>query len=227
MRGAIIISPELKGLGAFLAYAIVRGVEASRGSDRVNAMLAEEEARIRSRFGDPSGLTRDEVVQSLRKFLWKLGIDPTKVRPSSEALARRVLRGSPIPRINSVVDTGNLVSLRTLVPIGLYDLDKIELPLELRLSRGGELFEGLGSDRAEALGRGVPILIDARGLVIHIYPHRDSRVSAISGSTRNVLIVACGAPGMPRELVRGAAEEVARILAELNPGAEASEVVVQ
>ena len=63
----------------------------------------------------------------------RVGIDPTKTRPSSEALLRRVRKGDPLPRINSMVDVCNWCSLEFQLPYGLYDAAQIEGDVELRL----------------------------------------------------------------------------------------------
>jgi DNA/RNA-binding domain of Phe-tRNA-synthetase-like protein len=73
----------------------------------------------------------------------RVGIDPTKTRPSSEALLRRVRRGDELPRINSLVDVINWCSLETQLPYGLYDLDHIRGSVILRLGRAGEEYEGI------------------------------------------------------------------------------------
>ena len=54
-----------------------------------------------------------------------LGLDPTKTRPSNEALLRRVLKGEALYRVNTLVDALNLCSLRDQLPFGLYDLDRV------------------------------------------------------------------------------------------------------
>ena len=46
------------------------------------------------------GLKDEENIRAYRDFFWKLGIDPTKIRPAAEALIRRILGGKEIPRIN-------------------------------------------------------------------------------------------------------------------------------
>ena len=61
-----------------------------------------------------------------RKLYRKFGTDPTRTRPSSEALLRRVKKGEPLPRINSLVDVANALSVQLQVPVGLYDLDKVK-----------------------------------------------------------------------------------------------------
>ena len=74
----------------------------------------------------------------------RIGLDPTKTRPSSEALLRRVRKGDGLPRINSLVDICNWCSLEFQLPYGLYDLAAIEPPIDLRLGADGEEYEGIG-----------------------------------------------------------------------------------
>jgi DNA/RNA-binding domain of Phe-tRNA-synthetase-like protein len=64
-----------------------------------------------------------DVVAAVRTMYKRVGLDPTKTRPSSEALLRRVRRGDELPRINSLVDVVNWCSLESQLPFGLYDAD--------------------------------------------------------------------------------------------------------
>ena len=150
------------------------------------------------------------MVRAYRDFYWRIGVDPTKTRPSSEALVRRALRGR-FPRISPVVDAGNVASARTMVPIGLYDVRFFRPPARITLSRGGERFEPIGGG-TEVLEGGVPIMVDAEGTVMHLYPHRDSRRTMVRDDTSCVLVVGAGVPGVPRHLVRRAVEEVVRLV---------------
>jgi DNA/RNA-binding domain of Phe-tRNA-synthetase-like protein len=88
-----------------------------------------------------------------RALYRRFGLDPTRHRPSSEALLRRVRRGEGLPRVNSLVDVANVVSLRLQVPIGLYDLDKAEGTLTLRLGRPGESYAGIRKESVKVGGR--------------------------------------------------------------------------
>ena len=83
-----------------------------------------------------------EITAAVRTMYKRVGIDPTKTRPSSEALLRRVRRGDELPRINSLVDVINWCSLETQLPFGLYDLDHIQGDVTLRLGRDGEEYAG-------------------------------------------------------------------------------------
>ena len=89
-----------------------------------------------------------------RELYRRFGVDPTKVRPSSEALARRIKKGDPLPRINSLVDVANALSVQLQVPVGLYDLGRVKgEELVIRLGAHGESYEGIGKERVNVAGR--------------------------------------------------------------------------
>ena len=101
-----------------------------------------------SRSGDVADVGRARALY--RQF----GTDPTKVRPSSEALLRRLKKGEPFPRVNSLVDVANAMSVQLQVPVGLYDLEKIRGDeLVLRLGTEGEKYTGIGKERVNLAGR--------------------------------------------------------------------------
>jgi DNA/RNA-binding domain of Phe-tRNA-synthetase-like protein len=89
-----------------------------------------------------------------RALYRRFGIDPTRVRPSSEALLRRLKKGEPLPRINSLVDVANSMSVQLQVPVGLYDLGKVQGDeLVVRLGAEGESYTGIGKERVNVAGR--------------------------------------------------------------------------
>jgi DNA/RNA-binding domain of Phe-tRNA-synthetase-like protein len=89
-----------------------------------------------------------------RALYRRFGIDPTRVRPSSEALLRRLKKGEPLPRVNSLVDVANAMSVQLQVPVGLYDLDKVRGDeLVVRLGAEGESYTGIGKERVNVAGR--------------------------------------------------------------------------
>lgn len=89
-----------------------------------------------------------------RALYRRFGIDPTRVRPSSEALLRRIKKGEALPRINSLVDVANALSVQLQVPVGLYDLGKVRGDeLVVRLGAEGESYNGIGKERVNVAGR--------------------------------------------------------------------------
>lgn len=137
------------------------------------------------------------IVRAYRDFFWRVGIDPTKVRPAGEALARRIISGRGIPMINTFVDSYNLASAETLVPIAAFDLSKVGENLLMRKAKGGERFLGIGMESPLAL-KGVEVVIEDQrdGELIAVYPYRDANASKVSETSRDVLIVSCGVPGV-------------------------------
>jgi len=89
-----------------------------------------------------------------RALYRRFGLDPTRVRPSSEALLRRLRKGDPLPRVNSLVDVANAMSVQLQVPVGLYDLEKVRGDeLVVRLGAEGESYTGIGKERVNVAGR--------------------------------------------------------------------------
>ncbi len=145
---------------------------------RLDAPLAAAEAAVRAHA--PADAT------AVRTMYKRVGIDPTKTRPSSEALLRRVRKGNPLPRINSMVDICNWCSLEFQLPYGLYDLDRIEGDVMLRLGAEGESYAGIRKDEVHVAGR--IALADARGPFGN--PSSDSaRTMVTAGATRALMIV--------------------------------------
>jgi DNA/RNA-binding domain of Phe-tRNA-synthetase-like protein len=78
----------------------------------------------------PSVLNIDTILENPKISNWReayrsIGIKPTEFRPSVEALARRVLRGEPLPSISTLVDIGTLVTIRHLLPTGAHAIDHL------------------------------------------------------------------------------------------------------
>jgi DNA/RNA-binding domain of Phe-tRNA-synthetase-like protein len=184
-------------LGVCISTGTLEGIVIGRSRREVFHLLVEElKNEIRDKIQTLDRLKDDPAIRSLRSFYWKIGIDPTKTRPSSEALVRRMFRKG-LPSINNLVDAGNLASARSFIPIGLYDIERMEGSPTLRLSREGESFNGIGG-KEEVLNEGVPVLSDEAG-VIHIYPHRDSLRTMIREDTRDVLMISCGVKGFRKK----------------------------
>ena len=94
------------------------------------------------------------AVGRARELYRRFGLDPTRVRPSSEALLRRLKKGEALPRINSLVDVANALSVQLQVPVGLYDLDKVKGDqLVIRLGAEGEGYIGIGKEHVNVARR--------------------------------------------------------------------------
>ena len=140
--------------------------------------------RQRSAFTLES-LADSASTRAVREMFRRWGVDPSKYRPSSEALQRRVIQGKGLYRVSSVVDIGNLGSVETGWPYGCYDRAKIQPPVTFRRGLFGETYEGIGKRVWHLEGR--PVLGDAEGAFGS--PISDSTRSLISEATREVTVV--------------------------------------
>ncbi len=125
------------------------------------------------------------LLRPARDLYRAVGMEPTRIRPSSEALFRRVIKGKPLYQINSIVDACNYLSLSFLLPIGLYDLRKIEGNIHFRFGENGEEYEGIGKESVHVGGR--LCLADNRGAFGN--PSADSLRTAIDLHSEQVLMV--------------------------------------
>jgi DNA/RNA-binding domain of Phe-tRNA-synthetase-like protein len=161
---------------------------------RLTAPLAAAEAAVRAHPPEEAG--------AVRTMYKRVGLDPTKTRPSSEALLRRVRKGDALPRINSMVDVCNWCSLEFQLPYGLYDLAQVDGDtIEMRLGREGESYGGIRKDDVHVGGR--ICLADARGAFGN--PTSDSARTMVTTATTRGLVVVFA----PRSLERG---RLARVL---------------
>lgn len=145
---------------------------------RLDAPLAEVEAVVR--------VHPPEESAAVRTMYKRVGLDPTKRRPSSEALLRRVRKGEGLPRINAMVDVCNWCSLEFQLPYGLYDARHVRGDMTLRLGLVGESYAGIRKDDVHVEGR--IALADDAGPFGN--PTSDSaRTMVTTGTTTAVVVV--------------------------------------
>lgn len=137
-----------------------------------------------------SGGTVGDIAQisAARQAYKMLGKDPSRYRPSAEALMRRLTQGKGLYRINNVVDTNNLISLRTGFSIGAYDLRTLEPPVVFRKGVTDEGYKAIGRGRLNV--ENLPIFADSIGPFGS--PTSDSERSLISMDTDELLLVIIG-----------------------------------
>jgi DNA/RNA-binding domain of Phe-tRNA-synthetase-like protein len=185
MSPEISIQPALKTLVPDLALGCVSAavvVEKHNEAlwQEIDQHLAHLIATIKS-----EQISTVPQIAAMRQAYKALGKDPSRYRGSAEALLRRVLSGKGLYQINSVVDINNLVSLESLNPAGTYDLEKIALPIELRIGAAGESYKGIGKDLINI--ESLPVFADAAGPFGS--PTSDSERAMVTVETRKILMV--------------------------------------
>jgi DNA/RNA-binding domain of Phe-tRNA-synthetase-like protein len=170
------LAPDLAGI-VRPGVIWLEGATVVEREPRLNAPLAAAEAAVR--------MHPPEEIAAVRTMYKRVGLDPTKTRPSSEALLRRVRRGDSLPRINSMVDVCNWCSLEFQLPYGLYDASRIDGDVELRIGGDGESYPGIRKDDVNVAGR--ITLADTQGPFGN--PTSDSARTMVTTSTTRALLV--------------------------------------
>lgn len=188
---------DILRMGVVLLHSVRVGQENRKVRETIVA-LGEE---LRRSMGErrPSDL---ETVARSRRLFKLVGLDPTKERPSSEKLLRRVLHGRPFPAVNDFVDAMNLVSLRLQMPLGFYDWDQLVPPVLLRIGRPDEGYRSLSGEEVNLQGK--IVLVDGEGPFGN--PTHDSSRTRITLRTVRAMVIAFA----PADTPRAALEEVIR-----------------
>ena len=124
-------------------------------------------------------------IKGSRAAYKAFGRNPGRYRVSSEALLRRVRRNDELYHINSVVDVNNLISVKSGLSVGSYDLENIHGPIILRKAEQGERYTGIGKDSLDM--ENMLVLADNEG--IFGSSMSDSTRAMITDKTKDVLVV--------------------------------------
>ncbi len=171
------------GIDVTLACIQARVAVEKGGTPLGQALRLEAELRVDAL--DDSAVADVPAIAAARRAFKALGKDPSRYRVSSEALMRRLAQGKALYRINTVVDTNNLVSLHTGLSAGTYRVEALQPPLVLRKGGAGETYEAIG--RGPFNLESLPVLADAQGPFGS--PTSDSERSMITLDAEEVLMV--------------------------------------
>ncbi|WP_300726952.1 B3/4 domain-containing protein [uncultured Bacteroides sp.] len=212
----IEVSDELRNAWPqFRGVAVFATVKNTQYSEALWQRIGEFTELYRSKYTTDS-IKEMPAIQATRQAYKKCGKDPSRYRPSSEALCRRILRGIPLYQIDTLVDLINLASIYSGHSIGGFDLDKIQGDkLVLGIGKAGEPYEGIG--RGELNIEGMPVYRDAVGGVGT--PTSDNERTKLSLETTHLLAIMNGYSGS-----EGLEESVNYMIGLLKEFAEATDV---
>jgi DNA/RNA-binding domain of Phe-tRNA-synthetase-like protein len=205
----LVLAPELTSivLPGILWW---NGATVVEREPRLDALMADAESKVRT--------TPPLESAAVRTMYKRVGIDPTRTRPSNEALLRRVRKGDPLPRINSMVDVINWCSLEFQLPYGLYDAGQIDGEVTMRMGRDGEAYAGIRKDEVHVAGR--ITVADGRGPFGN--PSSDSARTMVTTATRDALVIVYAPAGLPPAQIDRVLGTTAGRLADICGGREAS-----
>lgn len=192
---------------SFVGACVEADVENSAYSEELWKLIDEQCEKFRQT------LTTDTVkdisaIAATRRVYKACGKDPSRYRPSSEALIRRVLQGKQLYQIDTLVDLINLASITYGYSIGGFDAGKFcGDTLSLGVGREGEPYEGIGRGMLNIAG--LPVYRDAIGGVGT--PTSDNERTKMGLATRRLVALVNGYDGN-EETVRATAQLIIRLV---------------
>lgn len=193
--------------GVVLAYGLANGPS----SPELTELLRQAEASVRERL-DLETLTAHPRIASWREAFKAQGIKPNEFRCSVEAMVRRALRGQPLPSINALVDLGNALSLKHLVPVGSHAIDVVRGNLSLRPATGRETFVAFGSEEIEHPAPGEIVFTEEEVVLTRRWSWRQSNHTLTLPETTAIEFNVDGLPPVSREEVASICEEVMALI---------------
>lgn len=153
-------------------------------------------------------------IAAVRGLQKSFGFDPTRYRPSSEALLRRVLKGQGLYQINTAVDVNNLCSLEFLLPMCIYDLHNVAGQIVVRVGEAGEEYPGIGRQVFQIAHK--IIIADEHGIMGSTVS--DSERTKVTTATTDILLAIYAPVGKDSHLIQQYAALAGKRMVEFNGG---------
>jgi len=198
------VSDDCFELGLRSGAILFRDLKIESASSDLQAQLDVEAQRVGDRFESLVNVRAAPELTAGQDILRRVGVNPRR-RPSSvQGLLQVAVRNGKLPDINNLVDSYNLVSVRSGCSLGAHDADVIALPVQLRLIRGDETFTPLGSTESREIPPGEFAYIDAKDRVLCRLDVLQADFSKVTTATRNVLLIVEGTSANDETMLRQA-----------------------
>ena len=197
---------------------VARGLTNGPASEALRGAYLAEQAAVKARIG-ATPLSQLPSLSAWRRAFSAFGVSPTKYRSAAESLLRRLTKKGDIPCINTLVDIGNLVSIRYGLPVAIFDTQAIAKPITVHYADGDEVYSDLASGQAMQPDAGEVIFSDeTRMVVARRWCWRQSATSAASESTTEAVITIEAHHEGGRPDIEGALDELIALFQEYAGG---------
>jgi len=174
-------------------------------------LLRDAEESVRARVA-LERVADEPRIKSWREAYRLFGAKPAEFRSSVEAMVRRALRGDEIPAINALVDIGNVVSLRHLVPAGGHAIDVLTGDIELRFATGREEFVPFGAEEMEHPLPGEVVFVEGQTVLTRRWTWRQANHTLTLPETRAIEFNVDGLPPVTPAEIETACDEVVELV---------------
>lgn len=190
---------------------IAKGINNRIENKEINRILDESIELIEEKFENEKVKEAKEILP-YRVAFKEFGMNPNKFMNSIEALASRIAKKKGLPKINSIVDLGNAVSLKYLVPLGAHDLDCTNEDICVRFSKDGDQFVPFGQKKAEILEDGEIIYAVGDTVKTRRWIWRQSENGKITEESKNIFFPIDGFIDKNYDSVMKARDELADLV---------------
>jgi DNA/RNA-binding domain of Phe-tRNA-synthetase-like protein len=194
-----------------IGFVVARGIDNQGPAPQLDEELRAAEADFRTRFANEAALDQDARIQAWRETYQSFKVNPKRFRPSAEALLRRVVKGDPVRWISKAVNAYLLAELAVPLPVGGYDLSRLQGDLLLRHSQGGEPFLGIGATETEPTDAGEVVYVDDGKVLTRRWNFRDCDQAKVTDDSKDIALFV-EAP-LPKVETRDV-ESLTRLIAE-------------
>jgi DNA/RNA-binding domain of Phe-tRNA-synthetase-like protein len=170
-----------------IGMVVASGVDNTRSSNETADLLSLAIEEMKKNFIVDKAQDHPRI-KPWRTAFSKLGISGSKFPSSIESMARRVLKGDPLPTINPLVDLYNSVSLKYLVPMGGHDLDTFVGDVYLRFAEGWEPFTPMGGGETMTVPKGELVYRDDREVLTRNWVWRQCEKDKATEKTKKIFI---------------------------------------
>ena len=200
--------------GVCFGVVIAKGIDNKRDYAKIAELLNGGIAAAEARYADRK-VKEDPAVLPYREAFTKLGMNPNTFMSSIEAMFTRVAKGKGLPHINPIVDLGNALSLKYVLPMGAHDIGQMDGDMEVRFSREGDCFIPFGETETEAMPEGELIYTVGQKVRTRRWIWRQSEIGKIGPESRDIFFPIDGFEAVNQEAILSAREELAGLCREI------------
>lgn len=201
----------------------IKNADNSKSVPQVGEMLKSEEQKLRSR--NVESISEFPNILAWQNVHKKFGNKPKRYAPSVQAVVKRVIKGGGIPRINTLVDLYNYISLKYILPVGGEDQDKCKGNIVLDYAKGDETFIEIGGKENNPPEEGEVVYRDDKGIICRKFNWREADRTKLTKNTKNAVIVIESVPPTTKKVLEEAITELKELVSMFCGGEVKTEIL--
>ncbi len=193
---------------------VAKGLNNPIDASVISQTLDDAVEKVKNQFSNEEELDKHPSIAVWRQAFEKLGWNPKDIKASIDAMVTRIVKSGSFPHINSIVDIGNVVALRHLIPVGAHDIGRLEGDITIRLTGTNDLFTPMGKPENEAVLEGEIVYADDKEVRTRRWVWRQGDKAKIFSDTHEVFFPIDGFSDVNMNDIISARDELANLLKE-------------